>query len=83
MWSTNASLPKISYIKSIDVYLVFCFFMTFSSVIEYGAVSFVHRYITRIKKKEADLIVVIDRMTDLANQQNSLIDSNLKKLLFF
>ena len=53
IWSTNASLPKISYIKGIDVYLVFCFIMTFSSVIEYGSVSFTHRYIERKKRKNA------------------------------
>ena len=31
--STNASLPKISYVKSIDAYLAFCFFMVFASLI--------------------------------------------------
>ena len=38
--STNASLPKISYLKSIDVYLVTCFVMVFGSLIEYAAVSY-------------------------------------------
>lgn len=33
MASTNASLPKISYMKAIDVYLGFCFFMVFASLI--------------------------------------------------
>lgn len=33
MASTNAALPKISYVKSIDVYLGFCFFMVFASLI--------------------------------------------------
>lgn len=51
IWSTNAALPKISYIKGIDVYIVFCFIMTFFSVIEYGAVSYLHRYNERKKKK--------------------------------
>jgi glycine receptor alpha-3 len=31
--SANNSLPKISYIKSIDVYLAACFFMVFASLI--------------------------------------------------
>ncbi|KAI0218532.1 Gamma-aminobutyric acid receptor subunit beta [Lamellibrachia satsuma] len=39
--STNASLPKISYLKSIDVYLVTCFFMVFASLLEYASVSFI------------------------------------------
>ena len=42
MWTTNTSLPKVSYIKSIDVYLVFCFFMTFLSVVQFGVVSYEH-----------------------------------------
>jgi glycine receptor alpha-3 len=55
IWSTNASLPKISYIKSIDIYLVFCFLMTFLSIIEYGVVCAVNRYCERIKRKSNDL----------------------------
>merc|ERR1711997_1448457 len=31
--STNSALPKISYVKSIDVYLGFCFFMVFASLL--------------------------------------------------
>ena len=31
--SVNAALPKISYVKSIDVYLGFCFFMVFASLL--------------------------------------------------
>lgn len=33
MSSTNAALPKISYIKSIDVYLGTCFVMVFASLL--------------------------------------------------
>ncbi len=53
IWSTNASLPKISYIKGIDVYLVMCFVMTFSSVIEYAIVSFIYNRAARKKKESA------------------------------
>lgn len=38
MSSTNAALPKISYVKSIDVYLGTCFVMVFASLL--GIVSF-------------------------------------------
>ena len=31
--STNSQLPKISYMKSIDIYLSFCFIMVFASLI--------------------------------------------------
>jgi hypothetical protein len=39
--SSNASLPKISYLKSIDFYLVTCFFMVFASLLEYASVSYI------------------------------------------
>jgi hypothetical protein len=35
--STNSALPKISYVKSIDVYLAACFFMVFASLIGISA----------------------------------------------
>jgi gamma-aminobutyric acid receptor subunit beta len=41
--SSNASLPKISYLKSIDIYLVTCFVMVFASLLEYACVSFLGR----------------------------------------
>ena len=33
MASVNAALPKISYMKSIDIYLGVCFFMVFGALI--------------------------------------------------
>ena len=52
--STNASLPKISYLKSIDVYLVTCFVMVFASLLEYAAVSYIskshRRYIPPVRR---------------------------------
>ena len=32
--STNASLPKFSYVNFIDAYLAFCFLMVFASLID-------------------------------------------------
>jgi glycine receptor alpha-3 len=40
MSSTNAQLPKISYVKSIDIYLGTCFVMVFASLL--GTYSRVH-----------------------------------------
>lgn len=56
IWSTNASLPKISYIKGIDVYLVTCFVMTFCSVIEYAIVSFIWNRLEKKKKAKAEAV---------------------------
>ena len=50
--STNAALPKISYLKSIDVYLVTCFVTVFASLLEYAAVSYLgNRQKRRIRKR--------------------------------
>ncbi|CAG2117254.1 unnamed protein product, partial [Medioppia subpectinata] len=43
--STNESLPKISYIKAIDVYLFTCFLMVFGSLIEYATVGYFESFI--------------------------------------
>ncbi|CAH1257292.1 GABRB3 [Branchiostoma lanceolatum] len=36
----RATMPKISYIKAIDVYLITCFLFTFAALVEYAAVNF-------------------------------------------
>ncbi|ESO04873.1 hypothetical protein HELRODRAFT_121545, partial [Helobdella robusta] len=41
MSASNASLPKISYLKSIDLYTITCFLFIFASIVEYAIVSYV------------------------------------------
>ncbi|GMT18197.1 hypothetical protein PFISCL1PPCAC_9494, partial [Pristionchus fissidentatus] len=40
MTSTNGSLPKVSYVKSLDIFLGVCFFIVFASLVEYAAVGY-------------------------------------------
>nr|AHE41094.1 GABA-gated chloride channel [Rhipicephalus microplus] len=51
MSSTNAALPKISYVKSIDVYLGTCFVMVFTALLEYAAVGYLGKRITMRKTR--------------------------------
>nr|WMV64427.1 GABA-gated anion channel Rdl subunit variant [Pardosa pseudoannulata] len=58
MSSTNAALPKISYIKSIDVYLGTCFVMVFASLLEYATVGYLGKRIA-MRKTRSQLIAKI------------------------
>lgn len=49
MSSTNAALPKISYVKSIDVYLGTCFVMVFASLL--GEFTYPHEKHNNNKEK--------------------------------
>ena len=40
-----SSLPKISYMKALDIYLAFCFCMVFGALLEYATVSYVGKRI--------------------------------------
>ena len=51
MSSTNAQLPKISYIKSIDVFLGTCFVMVFGSLLEYAVVGYLGKRISMRKQR--------------------------------
>lgn len=55
MSSTNAALPKISYIKSIDVFLGTCFVMVFASLLEYASVGYIGKRIAMKRKNQQDL----------------------------
>ena len=45
------SLPKISYMKALDVYLAFCFCMVFGALLEYATVSYAGKRIKLNQRK--------------------------------
>lgn len=76
IWSTNASLPKISYVKSIDVFLVCCFLMTFASVIEYAMVSYIHIKNERRKRKKREQLVEVEHQNQIYDRLAMLSRTN-------
>nr|AAB81966.1 gamma-aminobutyric acid receptor subunit [Lucilia cuprina] len=65
MSSTNAALPKISYVKSIDVYLGACFVMVFASLLEYATVGYMAKRIQMRKQR----FMTIQKMAEQKKQQ--------------
>jgi len=55
MSSTNKALPKISYVKSIDVFLGTCFVMVFAALLEYATVGYLAKRIQMRKNHFAAL----------------------------
>lgn len=54
--SARASLPKVSYVKAIDWYLLLCLIFVFGSIMEYTFVAFILNIKkTKTKKREAAL----------------------------
>lgn len=74
MSSTNAALPKISYVKSIDVFLGTCFVMVFAALLEYATVGYLGKRIAMRKAHAQNVlshaVAMTQRMVAAQNQAN-------------
>ena len=79
--SVNAALPKISYMKSIDIYLFVCFFMVFGALIEYACVGYTDKRIQLRKNRYLALQKLMEEKRQEMEKQMELksievMDSN-------
>uniref|UniRef100_A0A7I4YCT1 GABA receptor subunit n=1 Tax=Haemonchus contortus TaxID=6289 RepID=A0A7I4YCT1_HAECO len=58
MTTTNSAMPKVSYVKSIDIFLGVCFMMVFCSLVEYAAVGYINKRMKLQEKKKEDKATV-------------------------
>ena len=75
--SVNAALPKISYMKSIDIYLFVCFFMVFGALIEYACVGYTDK---RIQLRKNRFLALQKLMEEKRKQSEAEQDKEMKML---
>ena len=76
--SVNAALPKISYMKSIDIYLFVCFFMVFGAMVEYACVGYTDKRIQLRKNRYLAMKKIMEEKRQEVSKQMEMqaVNSN-------
>ncbi|NXV26879.1 GLRA3 protein, partial [Rissa tridactyla] len=70
---SRASLPKVSYVKAIDIWMAVCLLFVFSALLEYAAVNFVsrqHKELLRFRRKRKKSKVKVIVFTTLKEPED-------------
>lgn len=68
----NASMPRVSYIKAVDIYLWVSFVFVFLSVIEYAAVNYLTTVQERTERKLREQVSVHTQTTHFMALKQSI-----------
>ncbi|EFO16297.2 GABA receptor subunit [Loa loa] len=64
MTLTNASLPKVSYVKSLDIFLGTCYFIVFASLLEYATVGYLMERYRSSKVNNATITTTCNELAE-------------------